>query len=1246
MEFWNTLSEALKQKGFSDDQVKKLFVQFGGMDAAALLNIPSTQLLAAMDGSTPQKKRERLEVFLAMVKAVQARSGDGRAAPDRGGFLVTGRIGSSDGAPLPGVVVRAVDRGIGREAILGEAVTDAGGNYSIPLSAEKFLDLKRNAPHLMIRAFTARGRRLGDSEVIFYAAADQKIDLRVEPVEEAPLSAYETLRATLTPLLRGIAPADLSEEDTKILAAETGANLKQIESLRRSHRLSRETDLPPEICYALGAAGISLDVKTLLLQDDTAIHQALEAALQKNVIPAMPEGSLDWILTRFEDLRVEKKQLIRHTVAGTVRNRENGQPIAGLTVRIIDLDAQPRPRELSMAGTDSSGGFSFTYAAPAGSMTERAFRLHILDRQGKELRTSGVKIKSGQMKLDSPIDVALPVIERPTPKVTELDTALGLNLPIHIHQALLRHHISTLDDIRRTGGLERLNDKDLSADDPAVKRLQAHTDLSILSDNSRVNNVLIDNGYDSVHAISRNTRRAFIKAMRTATGEAQADQLYSVAKGQALLLDNLVTTYRIDRANGYPTDPAAPHDVLDIDEAPCDCRVCLSAVSPLAYLADLLDYAVRHVRNGDRAITLSDLESFFHQPFGDLPASCESAEEPIRQVRLAVEALRSLPDHAPYDPALSARVLDANGLYARAAYEALLTQVGTSYSELRLALQGTAKERKDLEQRLAIAAPGNVPPGQRIEQLWLGADKLYPDPHALNEINLERLFGLPATFVQSRFSRGAKLGDTQDQIRDWRLEGIAWLRNTDENGRVHVRLTKSGTMVLVKLYRGQAKNGETLVASGSRTGNDGPVSLMEENFSGLSGMLTLHYTTPTGSIAISAMPDFLGWRLAAMRQRWMAEAYPRDDTPIGARVAIDPDLIGPDDFRRPEPGNPAFDIWLARRTWVDGRLEAFRAQTRTAANGQTVPDMEAMLEDMATDLPAWHATTIADLEALQASLQNEEAAAAAAAQIERLFLTANSLRRLLEIHAKAGSWEAGAGEIVAEAEWEELFSILVEAQKRAGASVWRSQERGVPGTLFSMEYFWQALREPEEGAWPPTPFPGRPLIDPDTVKDNDLPNAGVGDTARALLEERRAELAALAEQLQAIREANGLAALLADAFGPEPGGVGWFDALDRLNEERMSSDTALADAAGERISGDLRLSEDEFGLLMTVKAKDAAGNNDGTLAPKPEEWASLYTILTRVKKEREKFPSWVAAEEDLAYWRLCRPPWLPRPLHR
>lgn len=46
---------------------------------------------------------------------------------------------------------------------------------------------------------------------------------------------------------------------------------------------------------------------------------------------------------------------------------------------------------------------------------------------------------------------------------------------------------------------------------------------------------------------------------------------------------------------------------------------CLSTISPLAYLADLLDYAIKHIKKEDVALSIADLESYFHQPFGQIP---------------------------------------------------------------------------------------------------------------------------------------------------------------------------------------------------------------------------------------------------------------------------------------------------------------------------------------------------------------------------------------------------------------------------------------------------------------------------------------------------------------------------------------------------------------------------------------------------------------------------------------------------
>ena len=51
-----------------------------------------------------------------------------------------------------------------------------------------------------------------------------------------------------------------------------------------------------------------------------------------------------------------------------------------------------------------------------------------------------------------------------------------------------------------------------------------------------------------------------------------------------------------------------------------------------------------YLENNSAAVTLSWLKKTFHQPFGDLPASCEEADKKVRQVRLCIEVLHHQTD--------------------------------------------------------------------------------------------------------------------------------------------------------------------------------------------------------------------------------------------------------------------------------------------------------------------------------------------------------------------------------------------------------------------------------------------------------------------------------------------------------------------------------------------------------------------------------------------------------------------------
>ena len=154
------------------------------------------------------------------------------------------------------------------------------------------------------------------------------------------------------------------------------------------------------------------------------------------------------------------------------------------------------------------------------------------------------------------------------------------------------------------------------------------------------------------------------------------------------------------------------------------------------YLAGLLDYARMRIRfpGGSGAPSISEVaqafEDAFCQPVGRLadPADREAAGRPVGQARIAVEVLRRFA--APLGIDTSA----ADAGYVWSAYTGLLTALGASYEELRLARDSADDPdgaRRALADRLALDQAGRL-------------DQLFTTPDQVTEARLEELFGLRA----------------------------------------------------------------------------------------------------------------------------------------------------------------------------------------------------------------------------------------------------------------------------------------------------------------------------------------------------------------------------------------------------------------------------------------------------------------------------------------------------------------------
>jgi Tc toxin complex TcA C-terminal TcB-binding domain/Putative peptidoglycan binding domain/Repeat of unknown function (DUF5648) len=1194
----------------------------------------------------------------------------------RSQFVVKGNVTTGLAETVPsmrGVTVRAFDRDLRSEQLLGEAVTNANADYEISYTAEQFRRSDKRTADLFLRVFSPQGTplkvlqllfndsRLTSSDIIFNAPREATVNILVEPLPI--LSEYEQLLAFLESILEGIQPADLTNADIEFLVRETSTERRFIEYLVQGAKLGRETDLPTEVFYGFARRELPLNLDRLLDLPSEQLRNALEAAIRENIIPARLRESLDEIIRRFEQLRRERdareeQNRIPHEVMGQLLNQETDEPLFKYWVHAVDLDAANR--DLGYVTTDAKGLFSLTYTTPPHSSTgeetaieTRRLQLHIATPERNEIYQTEVQI---EVDRDQTLTVRIPVPA--PPDLTQLAESLQLPLPARLLPFLAERGIRTLADIRRAGGIRQLENLPVAPDDLAVQTLEAHANLNLLSDDIRSNAAIITRGYTSISAIASATRPNFVGANHADLGDFKPAQLQVAARAQIQTLNKILMERQIDPANGSSSQPLVQATKPAPSPNHCSCKNCEAAVSPIAYLADLLDYAINHLKDNNAAISLNFLTDNFHQPFGDLLTSCTETDRQLRQVRLCIEVLRRLSN---------ANTPDND--YLQKAYTDLLTRIGTSYEEMSQIGTANQKTRRDLTSRLGIVFD---PVNTLLEKLLLDLQANPAAPNPLTEAALQRLFGLAQTLVEPDYnplSDGIKSGNDQNQIRRWNLEGADWQSNTDPDGLVYVSLTKTASSAIrVEVYRDLART--QLVAAGEQAKATDPVALVAVNNSGLSGRLELNYSADTTDIELRVFPQLLSWRLAFLRTLWAEGDRPinsytdRPTNPDPEAVLpilpiIDPDVIGPDDFRYPVASagaNKPFDLWIKRRKWVDQQLDGLKQVTKTMPGvAEPAPDLNKMLGSMyqpITDYPTpgsppivvWKTTIpLTDFDSLLEDLGQKgqkDTAQAAKRRIETdLHLTAESFTQLMGIRAKKDE----PNQKITDEEWQDVDSILVQARKVSLFETWRNEENAQP-VSFGSDQFWLSLRSPKEGNLPPIIQPSTPLIDPETLKLNDLPEPTASRKAIALWYDRKAELDQITKTLKATYKTNpnnGFNSILKQALNRPSN-----DPLLLELDNKLSSNIDIENTK-KRILEELFMpSVEAFSRLMEIKTK----NDDPS--PQKESLTStelneVYAILTSIQKKRTLFSPWVQLEKTTfaeisfapataAYWRALK----------
>ncbi len=219
-------------------------------------------------------------------------------------YRVRGQLRDADGKPLRGQRIEVVDRDLRSEQPLGEKTTsDSRGLFCIEYTAREFRRAEKGSADLVVRAYDPRrerGEPIAESKTVFNAGRVEVVDLMVGGGTWAGPSEFERVQEAVRPLLRGIKPTTVTEEELAFLATETGIARDQVHAYVRALSAQRGRGLTADALYGLVRAGRPDRIEGLAKLDPAVVRTTLLAARESNVVPLSVGARIESIAERLE----------------------------------------------------------------------------------------------------------------------------------------------------------------------------------------------------------------------------------------------------------------------------------------------------------------------------------------------------------------------------------------------------------------------------------------------------------------------------------------------------------------------------------------------------------------------------------------------------------------------------------------------------------------------------------------------------------------------------------------------------------------------------------------------------------------------------------------------------------------------------------------------------------------------------------------------------------------------------------
>jgi hypothetical protein len=298
-------------------------VTFAGRDASREISVP------VRTGGIYELTVTPAEVFTPVTRTVNVPSGGSvtlevvvapgtTSPPTERDYRVYGFVRDALQKPLAGVSVKAFDKDIRAEQLLGmSATTDATGAYQVSYSQRDFAETDLLAADVVIRVFARDGQLLKESGPYYNAPRALRVDIDLSTAAYAGPSEFELTVAAVTPVTGKLALSDLTEndqtQDITFLTNKTELPQGRIEALAMAFRFEKQTQVPASVFYGLvrqgpatgtvtmplaGSPTTSFDARAILTfaalmrQDIDSLMSAVQAAIAAGVTPFSVGGDL------------------------------------------------------------------------------------------------------------------------------------------------------------------------------------------------------------------------------------------------------------------------------------------------------------------------------------------------------------------------------------------------------------------------------------------------------------------------------------------------------------------------------------------------------------------------------------------------------------------------------------------------------------------------------------------------------------------------------------------------------------------------------------------------------------------------------------------------------------------------------------------------------------------------------------------------------------------------------------------